>query len=147
MRPEKELAEISTETVSGDACRTRISTMQISMNIGMTESIKPKAQAEADEIKSFEKNSRMLRYSDCTKLNSVIFFAGAFFCFPEPLFMKICVRSVPLEFREFRCARIGNHVADIFHARDIADQPLKAKPEPGVRHSAEPAQVKVPAVD
>ena len=58
---ENGLEEISAETVSGEACKTLRSTTQIIMLIGTTESKNPNAQAEAEEIKSFEKNKLELK--------------------------------------------------------------------------------------
>src|SRR5437879_1105467 len=51
--------------------------------------------------------------------------------------------SVP---RVTRGARKRNDVAHVGESRHVRDRAFEAEPEPGMRHSAVPAQVAIPAV-
>src|SRR3990172_1040810 len=50
------------------------------------------------------------------------------------------------EIRAARCARKGNHVSDVFQAREIHHHALQAEAETGVRRRAEAAQIQVPPI-
>ena len=65
------MAEIIAETVRGEACKTRMSTITTSIKMGMTENRKLKAHAPANDKSLFCKKYLAVRKILCEKVINV----------------------------------------------------------------------------